>query len=155
MKAQAGSEPCHQHSGWHASAEWLQEASRHPARAPSAFSADGKEGLFGMPVLNVLSGCVKKGSESVHRLCEKQCCALPGTHLTSQPQLPGYQVYLSGVSVLGCGQFGHREEAVTSVWSHKGQSILAIERTVPQRTFQSLRVIENAYAPHPLPLRTG
>lgn len=94
---------------------------------PSAFSADGKEALFGMPILNVLSGYVKKGSEAVHRFCEKQCCALHGTHLTSQPQLPGYQVYLSGVSVLGRDQFGHREEAVTSAWSHKGHSIPAIE----------------------------
>lgn len=108
-----------------------------------------------MPVLNVLSGYVKKSSEAVHRLFEKQCCALHGTYLTSQPQLPGYQVYLSRVSVLGYSQFGHRKEAVTSVWSHKGQSISAIKRTVPQRTFQSPPVIENAYAYHLLPLRTG
>lgn len=74
-------------------------------------------------------GRVKKDSEAVHGLCEKQCHALHGVRLPSVPA-PGCQVHLPSVSVLGCGQFGHREEAVTSVWSHKGRSILAIEGTM-------------------------
>lgn len=74
-------------------------------------------------------GRVKKDSEAVHGLCEKQCHALHGVHLPSVPA-PGCQVHLLSVSGLGRGQFGHREEAVTSVWSRKGQSILAVEGTM-------------------------
>ena len=52
------------------------------------------------------------------------------------PQLPGQQVHLSGVSVLGCGQCRRGEEMVTSMWSLRCPSTEAPGQTA-LRTFQS------------------
>lgn len=82
----------------------------------------------------------------MYLLCERECRSCM-THICPLSPSSQHPVHLPGSSVLGCGQCRRREEAVISVWSHRGQSTMAAGRTVPQRTFQGPWVMGTMYAP--------